>query len=264
MAWRSATVPALGGAALMTVFLLVPASLMGQHPGGSTLTQSPGSCQMCHVDHGVGTFGTLDMPGGLDESTANCLACHTSTTERARHMRGNWQGNPSAGPNTYLGLDLSDDHFVGKRSEGSGALMQDRLNSIRYARPASSMGVFGATGGDVQCMSCHDPHTPNPEINDADGQQMLCSTCHEPAAYVTPSHSSSTCSDCHQLHGSVGPVRLAASDSDVLCQSCHGGARLSSWKPPAPRGPDGPPGHLEPMTDRCVGCHPVHEPAVFN
>lgn len=264
MARRSAPLPARGVPALVTVFLLVPASVMGQHPGGSTLTQAPGSCQLCHVDHGPGTFEALDMRGGLDESSAKCLACHTTTGERTRHMRGSWQGNPSAGPNTYLGLDLSDDHFIGTRSGGSGAAMEDRLNSLRYARPASSGIMLGPNAADVQCMSCHDPHTPNPEINDSDGQQLLCSTCHEPAAYVTPSHSSSTCSDCHQLHGSVGPARLASSDSDVLCRSCHGGARLSSWRPPAPRGPEGPLGHLEPMTDRCVGCHPVHEPAVFN
>lgn len=219
---------------------------------------------MCHVDHGEGSFGILDMQGGLDESTGQCLACHTNAPERARHMPGSWQGNPSAGPNTFLGLDLSDDHFVGRRSGAAGPAMHDRLNSLLLGRPASSASAFGANEAYVQCMSCHDPHTPNPEINDADGQQALCSTCHEPAAYVTPSHSNNTCSDCHQLHGSIGPERLAASDSDVLCRSCHGGARLTTWQPPAPPGPDGPPGHLEPMTDRCVGCHPVHEPSIFN
>jgi DmsE family decaheme c-type cytochrome len=83
---------------------------------------------------------------------------------------------------------------------------------------------------DVSCVSCHSPHhAKEQEFLLVRAQPELCYTCHlqQKAQFDMPFHHRVNeglvqCSDCHNVHGTVGPKQVRTSSTqDAVCFKCH-------------------------------------------
>jgi DmsE family decaheme c-type cytochrome len=83
---------------------------------------------------------------------------------------------------------------------------------------------------DVSCISCHSPHHAEAkEFLLVKSQPELCYTCHldKKAQFAMPFHHRVNegliqCSDCHNVHGTVGPKQVRTSSTqDAICFTCH-------------------------------------------
>jgi DmsE family decaheme c-type cytochrome len=83
---------------------------------------------------------------------------------------------------------------------------------------------------DVSCVSCHSPHhATQSEFLLVKAQPELCYGCHlqQKAQFEMPFHHRVNegliqCSDCHNVHGTVGPKQVRTSSTqDAVCFKCH-------------------------------------------
>jgi DmsE family decaheme c-type cytochrome len=83
---------------------------------------------------------------------------------------------------------------------------------------------------DVSCTSCHSPHhAETKEFLLIKAQPALCYSCHldKKAQFAMPFHHRVDegliqCSDCHNVHGTVGPKQVRTSSAqDAICFTCH-------------------------------------------
>jgi DmsE family decaheme c-type cytochrome len=82
----------------------------------------------------------------------------------------------------------------------------------------------------VSCTSCHSPHhAESKEFLLVRAQPALCYACHldKKAQFAMPFHHRVDegliqCSDCHNVHGTVGPKQVrTSSGQDAVCFTCH-------------------------------------------
>ncbi|MGW8283595.1 MAG: hypothetical protein ACWGON_09875, partial [Gemmatimonadota bacterium] len=111
------------------VFILVSAgSLQAQHAERDPTIQAgeEQGCVLCHGGHpGGGGYGLRvdGVPGadvqapGLGNTSRSCLRCHSTATQRGKQpeFRG---GFSDRGTGRFLGLDLGDDHPLGRMQRG--------------------------------------------------------------------------------------------------------------------------------------------------
>lgn len=106
---------------------------------------------------------------------------------------------------------------------------------------------------EVPCTDCHDVHTPKDKILVRASQAELCVTCHKTVNAQLLRFSRHpiregkvVCMDCHNPHGSIGPMSLKEFTVNDTCYQCH----------PEKRGPflwEHPP-----VRDDCTNCHTPH------
>lgn len=102
------------------------------------------------------------------------------------------------------------------------------------------------------CVSCHSIHRIN-DVMERTMQAQVCMNCHKDIraqtlrAYSHPiQDNKTTCSDCHNSHGSAGPSSLKQLSINENCYSCHAEKRGPFlWE------------HF-PVTEDCTLCHRVH------
>ncbi len=159
-----------------------------------TLT-APGTCQFCHAPHvwkvsNIGTAAPLwnrnvltltgytvytttvlgNNPTQPNARSLTCLSCHDGRTSVG--ALNNWGGaalpNAIPGPGYLNGTDLRNDHPV----------------SIAYPTNAEyKVGpLFGTwspiINGNIECASCHDPHTIVNSFFLRAAPSAVCGTCH--------------------------------------------------------------------------------------
>jgi DmsE family decaheme c-type cytochrome len=82
----------------------------------------------------------------------------------------------------------------------------------------------------VSCTSCHSPHhAQTKEFLLVKQQPQLCYSCHlqQKSQFQMPFHHRVNeglvqCSDCHNVHGTVGPKQVRTSSTqDAICYTCH-------------------------------------------
>jgi DmsE family decaheme c-type cytochrome len=108
----------------------------------------------------------------------------------------------------------------------------------------------------VSCTSCHSPHhAETKEFLLIKAQPALCYSCHldKKAQFAMPFHHRVDegliqCSDCHNVHGTVGPKQVRTSSAqDAVCFTCHMDKRGPFVYEHAPVKIDG-----------CQSCHVPH------
>jgi DmsE family decaheme c-type cytochrome len=106
---------------------------------------------------------------------------------------------------------------------------------------------------EVACANCHKLHVAKDKVLAKATQFEVCFTCHaqQRSEFNRPSRhpiaeGKVSCSDCHNVHGSVGP-KLVKKDSTVeTCYQCHAETR-------------GPFVHNHaPVSEDCGNCHNPH------
>lgn len=190
---------------------------------------------------------TLGQPTGASKL---CLSCHDGTVALGKiRSRATPIMMKSAvtmipkGPNN-LGTDLSDDHPVSFKYDATLTSANGQL-----ASPAGSSKMHLDPNGELQCTSCHDPHSDQYGkfliMNNT--ASALCVTCHKIKSWSLSSHSLSgklwngnppnpwphtlektvaanACENCHDPHGAGGKQRLMNyAEEEQNCYACHNG-----------------------------------------
>ena len=147
-----------------------------------------------------------------------CQTCHgqgaAHAQDPARPPEIAFGSDPPPGPQNEACLSC---HQGGKRMNWAGS-MHDQQN--------------------LACASCHTIHAIedpvlvkniDPMVFAREGQASVCFQCHlEKRAQIQHRVSSHplregkiVCSDCHNIHGSIGPANLARTTLNETCYQCH-------------------------------------------
>ena len=270
----------------------LPAQITGDVLGMHSLgpgTKSPisgarsDSCAYCHAPHSglnhglwnqtltTQTYTTYSSTTAkntgkqplLGTSSNQCLSCHDGTVAVGATvaygqvtMRGSMNSADAFGANMQLSHPFSlalpfKDNIDLVASLASGGKTADPTGGVKLIQ------------GNVECVTCHDPHiqakdliSQNFLVKDSSSGQ-LCLACHDPtrqvgtqvnplADWATSAHALSTakispsallgsyttvgsdaCISCHTPHNSAGPARLLRGLNEQACIACHNGANIS-------------------------------------
>jgi predicted CXXCH cytochrome family protein len=191
-----------------------------------------------------------------------CLSCHDGTVAVGQtyfNPSGQFavQGTLPAAAN--LGTDLSRNHPFGFTMP---AIDDGEIKlSLTASPPATSDSAVKLFGNKIECVTCHDPHTPNrdsatPFMVRSNADSALCTACHDTsrgalAGWPLSQHAlaknsvesaanlpystvaMNACMNCHAGHNNSGTgARLLRDGPENTCANCHGGNPNVS---PAPR-----------------------------
>ena len=281
-------------ATIMTLFVThlshaqISGDVLGMHslgPGTPSPIAGarPDACAYCHAPHSglnrglwnqkltTQTYTTYtsdtEKNAGtqptLGRSSNQCLSCHDGTVA---------VGNTVAyGQVTTRGSMFTQDVFGGNmQSSHPFSLVLPLKDTVDLAaslaasgKTADTTGAVRLINGNVECISCHNPHVQAKDpvsrnflVKDGSSGQ-LCLACHDPArqmsGQVNPlsdwalsAHALSTdkisptaqlgsyatvagdaCISCHTPHNASGPARLLRGQNEQDCIACHNGANVS-------------------------------------
>ncbi len=241
-------------------------------------------CAPCHTPHAAAPGPYLLVPGdggaggdgggggsaaslasvvdpALSRTTLSCLRCHSTPALRDAARQPNSRIGPEISPRSYLG-DLNDDHPLA-RGDARGVVRPPprRVGIALRSRVRSSVAITPRGGLRLpECTTCHDVHSRNQLIPEADAQRAMCLDCHDAAKYGVQNHNSLACEECHDLHGGSEASLLAERNPEVLCTSCHDPSAASfSLREGRTTVLRGPPGHPQrPPGRSCLSCHAAH------
>lgn len=175
--------------------------------GAGALADYGEVCAYCHTPHGGSTTAkplwnhtpsvaaytmydatwssTIDMtvaPAPTGVSLA-CLSCHDGTVglDAITNVPNSSGASPvgttlPAGRVTNLGIDLTNDHPISVTYSTAADAAFNPTATVTGA----GLELYGASGDQVQCGTCHNPHdnTNRPLLRIANTNSGLCSTCH--------------------------------------------------------------------------------------
>ncbi|HEY6002432.1 MAG TPA: cytochrome c3 family protein [Anaeromyxobacter sp.] len=232
-------------------------------PGPIKAIRERNPCIFCHTMHGGGKglsnrpdptsryqpYESSTMKGrtsGPTGSSRICLSCHDGTIAVGQlrkgsiEMTGTLDGKIPATRRSNLGTDLRQSHPFSISASGSPGTH----------RPPAASRVKADEQDQVQCTSCHEPHseyggsTEGRFLVQPTLRAELCATCHP--VTIDSSHMASTqayaarqpqdsayatvgeagCMACHRTHGAASKgqlLKLAAAERDeAVCLRCHG------------------------------------------
>jgi DmsE family decaheme c-type cytochrome len=211
---------------------------------GTALPESVENCLLCHDDDATQALlagphaSTADSRTGFAEH--GCGNCHGNSEA---HMRRPPRGEPRAAP----------DHVFGPAATTSAA--DQNMQCTGCHRGTLGMHWQGSPheAEGLTCVGCHRVHTATDTMHDAESQSAACFGCHPRTRAETLRASSHplrdgqmACSDCHAVHGSVGPGLLRAATLNESCYECHAELRGPFlWEHP-------------PAREDCSNCHRPH------
>ena len=211
-------------------------------PAGTTYTPYTSSS----MDAQTIVDGFNATPGG---SSKLCLSCHDGTLAigSVNVLNGNQNvtipmtgtgpgGTMPPGEGTtsgftrYLGTDLRNDHPISVSYTGALAARDGELRPVDAQQrwPAGTGSVIGlrspgfkpllpleptgnANLGQVQCSTCHDPHTRELDASKGNQKFLRAQRFQEAAPSATPSAANDTiCLSCHDKNGSAGSWAYSA------------------------------------------------------
>jgi DmsE family decaheme c-type cytochrome len=177
-----------------------------------------------------------------DKRTPTCTSCHGDS---ATHLKEAGRGGKKSPP-PDVGFTKKTTNTAGERNDA--CLSCHRKDSKRSHWEGSKHQA-----ADVTCASCHKMHAAKDPVRDKLTQPEVCFTCHkEQRVQISrPSRhpileGKVACSDCHNVHGSVGPKLVKRDSTNETCYTCHMEKRGPFVRP------------HEPVNEDCGICHNPH------
>jgi predicted CXXCH cytochrome family protein len=225
--------------------------------------QESGPCSACHIPHyarGPRLWARSVVPAP-DFLSSTCISCHDEQGLASKEVVGK-HSHPVGVPISNIGIQVKDGHWSLDASAS-------RPNSadIKALPLFSKNGALLKDGGQVTCLTCHNPHQWKPEGNQVleseqhlqegdgsssflrianDGDSQLCTNCHVDQSIVRNSK--------HNL-GHTAPeesnsegMNVSQSGSCSACHLPHNGAGVGMWARALSDGFTG-------IEQTCVSCH---------
>jgi DmsE family decaheme c-type cytochrome len=234
-------VAALTGGALVALW---SADGQGREDARAALPAAAEDCMACHDDPAVNAIlltahAVADDPhSGFAEH--GCATCHgPSHAHQQRPERGSRRAPPDI---VFGGRSQAD-----VEAQNASCLACHRADAGLHWRGS----VHDHEG--LACASCHRAHSVRDPMRDAVAQGQTCYGCHAAVRgqALRPSHhplgdERMACSDCHAVHGSIGPALLTRGTVNETCLQCHADLRGPFlWEHP-------------PVREDCLICHQPH------
>lgn len=175
-----------------------------------------------------------------DDRTPGCQTCHGASEAHVKNT-ANTDPRPA--------VDIS---FGSKVATTVAQQVQTCLACHKNGQRGHWDGSQHETAG-VACTSCHESHVRKDRVLTRGEQSEVCFACHKTERAQT--HRISThplaagkmdCSNCHNPHGSTGPVLMRTGSVNETCFQCHAEKRGPFlWE-------------HQPVTEACTTCHTPH------
>jgi predicted CXXCH cytochrome family protein len=253
-------------------------NLSASGPGAVKSSQTQ-VCIFCHAPHGkqapiaplwnhtlptqaysLYTSSTMKASAVAPSAVSKqCLSCHDGTVALGQTIANGLittTGTMSTAKN--LGTDLRDDHPITFSLVNNGELSPN----LFLSPPTTADPTVKLRNGTIECVTCHDAHTPNLDaiagmfLVRSNSSGALCLACHDPSrpqpsglngwttgAHRTASNSApvgglfgaygsvaaNACLNCHQDHNAPtgSSPRLVRGAEEAACSQCHSGTNLS-------------------------------------
>ncbi|MEM1206894.1 MAG: tetratricopeptide repeat protein [Acidobacteriota bacterium] len=198
----------------------VPAGSDGYGQPHTFPTELPAGigCQRCHgpgADHvevaARGDFdnlpATIVNPARLAPELRHqvCYGCHLQPSVALMGVRKFGRDDYSFRPGEWL-----HDFLVPMDPEAEGQDRSQRFEINHHAYRLEQSACFVASGAQLGCTTCHDPHRKVPPAQRAAHYRRACQTCHQPDAC-----------DLERMTGDARAEALAGGIAADDCASCH-------------------------------------------
>lgn len=199
-----------------------------------------GAATMLELNPSVLSIGKTRHGTTADKRTPTCTDCHGESNDHRLHKGSD---KPPKVDRSYR--------------KGTTTAAEDRNNSCMTCHQKDSKRSHWAGSThqtqDVACNSCHQVHSKRDKVRNKVTQAEVCFTCHKEqrAQYQRPSRhpileGKVACSDCHNVHGSIGPKLVKRDSVNETCFTCHMEKRGPFVRP------------HEPVSEDCSICHNPH------
>ena len=211
-------------------------------------------CTSCHdeADEPTGAAVTLGVSASVlaigktrhgttaDSRTPSCVDCHGDSEKHRAHQGS---GKPPAVDRSF------------RKGTTTPAEARNDTCQTCHQKDAKRSHWAGSIheSRDVTCSSCHQVHAAKDKVRGKQTQAEVCFTCHKEqrTQYQRPSRHAIqegkiSCSDCHNVHGSIGPKLAKRDSTNETCYQCHAEKRGPFVRPHEPVGED------------CSNCHNPH------
>ena len=201
------------------------------------------ACTRCHdQDEPKPVLSIYQTAHGVkaDERTPVCQSCHGASL---KHIKND------AGLEIRPPVDISF-------ARGSKANVAEEVQTCIACHKNGQRGHWDGSqhqAAGVSCNTCHTTHVRRDPVLAKATQPEVCFACHKTER--AQMHKISThpvaagkmgCSDCHNPHGSTGPVQMRKASVNETCASCHAEKRGPFlWE-------------HEPVSEACTNCHTPH------
>lgn len=221
-----------------------------------------GPCSACHIPHHAkgDRLWARKLTAGVNEASAKCLTCHNPKGPAHKKTIGK-HSHPLNVPVSRLGIKAD------KRQWTSDARVPPGSQAIKPLPLFNSQGKPASKGGQVSCLSCHDPHRWSAEHGNPPGAdpRKLQGDGSNSFLRIANDGDSRLCSNCHRDKQSVklSKHNLAISAEDEknkdglsvkrsgVCSACHlphNGEGSRMWAKQLTHGGTG-------IESLCVSCH---------
>jgi len=169
------------------------------HGANSTIQEAPlwsratpGGPYMVYGQGQTLSGTTVNQPGSVSLA---CLSCHDGTIainnivkNGVQISKGNMTGSVDnanrlidanvADPyNPVVGPDLTNDHPIGMQYRGTQATLAGLVDANNRT-VAGKFPLYGPTKDQMECATCHDPHTSQQQSFLRSSKSTLCQECH--------------------------------------------------------------------------------------
>jgi DmsE family decaheme c-type cytochrome len=221
---------------------------------GQTTAKSPAEaldrdavCTRCHDETENKPILSIYQTAHGNRADARTPSCQTCHGESDAHIKGDPKQAGRPQPD-FTFAEKSKTYPPSPPEARNGQCITCHESGLRMHWTGSQHESQG-----VACNSCHTVHIPNDKVLTKSTQSDVCFTCHK--SQRAESHLFSThpiqagktsCSDCHNPHGSTGPKLLVKNSTNETCYTCHAEKRGPFlWE-------------HSPVFDDCTNCHTPH------
>ena len=236
-----------------------------QNPNGALWSQTLST--QVYKSYNSTTLHNTSLQPLLGGDSSLCLSCHDGTVAVGQTQPfGQIQMSGNMFPADKFGTDLQGSHPFSLKTPLVDApdLVQSLTTSHTSADPSGAVKLIN---NDVECTSCHTPHSQGIDtisknflVRDSSSGQ-LCLCCHEVNPRIVNGQSNPLAQWSGSIHASSG-VAIAngpalgsyATVAQNACLSCHM-PHNSLAGPRLLRGPQPPIANMDSATQSCMTCH---------